>query len=189
MGREVAGMAVCNSIWFWASYIEDKYLIFQVCCFLCFTYRPSPAGTRWRQIVGFGIPTESLCAPWNEYIFWRLLKHFHSNDSAMMNCCNRILTFTISVLVCTIQRWMHATSVAKAAVHPPNFWLIKEGNDISNTHSKFQDHTSKNFFKISDGRVVTTPFTQWLTAYSSPEKGEWSYFFCKMNAKDGVRIT
>ena len=47
----------------------------------------------------------------------------------------------------------------------PDFWLIKEGNDISNIHSKFQDHTSKNlailnnsrFYMYFSGRVVTTP--------------------------------
>ena len=28
----------------------------------------------------------------------------------------------------------------------PNFWLINEGNEIFDMHSKYQDHTSKNFF-------------------------------------------
>ena len=50
------------------------------------------------------------------------------------------------------------------------FWLIPEGNDISNTQSKFQDHTRKNLFKMAifqftcvfNDEVVTTPRTQRL---------------------------
>ena len=50
------------------------------------------------------------------------------------------------------------------------FWLIKGINDISNIHSKFQDHTTY-FFKMAifNFRRDKPPPPTSVTAYPSPE--------------------
>ena len=65
--------------------------------------------------------------------------------------------------------------------HTSDFCLKKEKNDISNIHSKFQDHTSKNCFNKAiwntsfnfhafsiDGWVVTTPPPFPVTSTANP---------------------
>ena len=66
-----------------------------------------------------------------------------------------------------------------------DFWLIREGNDISNTHGKFQDHTISQFFKMA-----TFIFLRWQpppvpvpAVFDVLPGGVTPTFFIKMTAK------
>ena len=51
--------------------------------------------------------------------------------------------------------WQNALNVGMS----PDFWLINEANDISNTYGRLQDQTNNNFFKMASFVFSHVPTT------------------------------
>ena len=70
----------------------------------------------------------------------------------------------------------------------PGFWLIKEGNDVSNIYYKIQDHTCTQFFKILilniGGCINPLP-----TSNFDSLKGGTPNFFVKMSVLGVLTIS